>query len=375
MRNNVQVSGCGRDWRRGQAAGGLGLGTAGTPRLNRGCAPLGVCMTADAPSLLALARPSLADLRVRVRSTLPAESLAQVDAHATQAERLLEEVFAGLIVWSLNGSQDLWARAQDVADLMGVDRSAVTHQIENAKARGDLKAEDVRRGVKQSDVSTSIVSDAHNSVTTSPRGCTMLNLRAIRRLVMTCDGDRGVRFRDGLDKALELADQAERAILELVLASQSGGLAPVAFEGLARRIEALEQVSGRMDRLETAMVKLTELVTTLASAGTQPAQGPRVTVNAPGAQITLIEPTPPPGFTISGIKLLASIEQCSHPKLRKRLETVGLWEDPEWMWVGERTIPRGNRLDTETFYRFKPSILPELKRRENPLPFPGRGDA
>lgn len=168
---------------------------------------------------------------------------------------------------------------------------------------------------------------------------------------------------------------ADEVLPQLVRTGTYTPAAPSTDAALVRRVEALEQVSGRMDRLETAMVKLTELVTTLASAGTQPAQGPRVTVNAPGAQITLIEPTPPPGFTISGIKLLASIEQCSHPKLRKRLETVGLWEDPEWMWVGERTIPRGNRLDTETFYRFKPSILPELKRRENPLPFPGRGDA
>lgn len=350
----------------------------------------------DRPSLLALARPGLADLLQRALAALAPESRPQVEAHTTQAQRLLENAFAGLIVWQLNGSQDLWARASDVADLMDVLPNSISERIVSAKRRRDITDADVRRGVRNSDVSTPITGQASDCLTESPRGCTMLNLRAIRRLVMTCDGDRGVHFRDDLEKALEVADQAERVVFALLLADRerpTPELAPLptpAPHDPQERVEALRL----MRELVVAGKPVPHELRTLAygaaprvpRARALPAptvlalQGPVVRPIIGPDGVPVLPPIPAvfsPGFTLLGWAGLAEDADLSESAARLAAQKHKLVGDPEWHEKRKTYLADGLKYQAQDRHAFKVGAGAELKRRmeATALPFPGRGEA
>lgn len=318
-------------------------------------------MTADTPSLLTAARPGLADLRARVRSTLSPEAQAEVDGHVTQAQRLLEEVFAGLVVWMLHGSADLWARASDVASIMDVLPNSMPERITSARKRGEILAEDIRRGVMDSDVSSAITGPTSDCLTTSPRGCTMLSLRAIRRLVVTCEGDRGRHFRSGLERALEFADQAERAILELVLADRERS-APApespSIDAWARGVVSQLAANG-------AKVIPKDLVTAAMGAASRALAG---TVS------DAVEPDFGDDFR-SSLSRASDLLGCASKTLRRRLERVGMWNEPQWVRHGTAQVRTGRGLREEPRHYLHRGALHELAKRERGELFNGRGDA
>lgn len=314
-------------------------------------------MTADAPSLLTAARPGLADLRARVRSTLSPEAQAEVDAHTTQAQRLLEEVFAGLPVWMLRGSTEPWARSSDVAELMEVLPNSMPERITSARKRGEILAEDIRRGVMDRDVSSSITGPTSDCLTTSPRGCTMLSLRAIRRLVATCEGERGTHFRNGLDRALEFADQAERAILELVLSGREHP-APAVSDSTAWARALLTQLAAN-----GAKVLPKDLVS--AAMGGMPRA-------LPGTVSDAEEPDFGEDFR-SSLSRASDLLGCASKTLRRRLERVGMWNESAWVRHGTAKVRTGKGLREEPRHYLHRGALQELAKRERGPMFPGGG--
>jgi prophage antirepressor-like protein len=133
-----------------------------------------------------------------------------------------------------------------------------------------------------------------------------------------------------------------------------------AMVGVAQGIQALGE----------AMAGMAQGIQALAQSNQARLPGPTspgVTVNLPGAHVHITEPLCPPEYSVHGLKQVASMLGVSHRRMRTRLEATRLWGAEDWMWTGQRVVPRGNRLDTETVYRFKPGILAELDRREAPL--------
>lgn len=315
--------------------------------------------------LVDAAAPALAQLRTRVRSNLPPEAVARVDAHTTQAQRLFEEVFDGLPLWALLGSTDLWARYQDVADAFGVDRSAITHQVENALDRGDLRTSDTRSSVRDSDLQPSIVSDTQGRLTDSPRGVGMLNLRAIRRLAQLCNGERGVRFRDGLERAIEFAHEAELAIAELLLA-EAERPAPVAVE-VGVQVEALRALTALATAGKPIPAGLRELAYGAAARQVRRSPSPSgspAQLALPGPVVEPYEPDFGPEFTVSQTQAATALG-CTIPALRKRLERTGMWDDTEWVRHGTAHVKVGpNRLREETRRKLRTGFAEELRRRE-----------
>lgn len=315
-------------------------------------------MTHRTPAPIALldaARPGLVQLRERIRATLSPEACAQVDAHVTQAQRLLEDVFAGLPVWMLQDSDELWARAADVAALMEVDRSVVIHRTASSITRREFSEGDIRRGVTDNDVSTSIVHHVHSHpsdadcLTTSPRGVTMLNLRAIRRLVMTCDGERGVRFRNGLDRAIEFADQAERVILELLLAEREqprgARAAPATGDELA--IEAHQTIRAL---IATGRKTIPSALMQQALGAPAPIRAPTPTSDNPTRRF-LDECTRPDHNSAVLLALLYEryaqwARASSVPPLTRRRFSAELTRSdlPSFRGAGNRTFKRGLKL-------------------------------
>lgn len=281
-------------------------------------------------ALIHATRPQLATLLERTRVRLSPEAQAQVDGHVTQAEKLLEDVFVDLTLWSLTGSTELWARAADVADLMEIGANKMPERVAAAVQRGELSPPDVRRGVTDSDVTHSITPSTGNCLTDSPRGVMMLSLRAIRRLVMTCDGDRGVRFRDGLDRALEFASEAERTIMALLLAAE-------------------DRPDARLDRIEAAVGRLVE---SMAPAEAVWVQGP--------SELTVKPTVLPPGFVFT-LTTVADALVTSRHKAEARLRAVDLWDNPTY----RQSAYKRNRLGTlQAVHAFHRSVVLELLFRE-----------
>lgn len=166
-------------------------------------------------------RPGLAEVIDRVRATLPAEVVAQIDDRMTLAEQLVEEVFKGVAVWRLKGTDGLWVRSPDLADVMEVDSSNVRHRMTNGLESGELTESDIRWNVRDNAVDSSCVTDSQlengpSNLTNSPTGVTMLSLRACQILVTKCEGQRGVAFRAGLLRVMEASAEMERAVLVLL---------------------------------------------------------------------------------------------------------------------------------------------------------------
>jgi len=161
-------------------------------------------------------RPGLAGMIARARESLPVDARTALDEHVTQAERLVSDVFGDVPVWTLRGSDSLWIRLTDLAGVMEADRSVVSHAITEGVDRGELfEGEDIRRGVRDEHVDR--VDSARSGLTGRPGGVTVVTLRAARLLVMSCRGERGVRFRLGLDRLLDTASATERLLVALLL--------------------------------------------------------------------------------------------------------------------------------------------------------------
>lgn len=135
------------------------------------------------------------------------------------------------------------------------------------------------------------------------------------------------------------------------------------------------ELDDRMARLETGQVLLTEALAAVAASfdaltravtngSTRQISGPTVTVDAPGAHITLSEPVIPEKFSVRGLKRLAEADGCTWKKLQRRMETVDLWADGDWHLIAERPVVRGSKVSRERLHCFTPGILPELRRRE-----------
>lgn len=138
-------------------------------------------------------------------------------------ERRPSEMLGDLLLWELRGSSKLWARSQDVALLMEVDRSNISVRISDALRRKEIRDTDARRGVKDSDVAREGEDNPH-TLTTAPGGILMLNTDAIRRLAMTCRGARGVAFRNRIEQVPHFSEIAQREIAQREIAQPRAAL-------------------------------------------------------------------------------------------------------------------------------------------------------
>lgn len=320
--------------------------------------------------------PSLATLAARAMATLSPEARKRVEEHVTQADRLLADVFQGITTWRLRGSDDLWVRAADLAVVMEVDTTAVGKQVENGLTRGDLRPEDVRRGVKDCDLDTSIRSGAPDSITASPRGMVVLSLRGVRLLVVSCRGERGVRFRTGLDNALAFAAEAERTILALVLAETEARPAPVPPVVLPDREVQLAALAALTAGFAAGRKRMPRGLWNLAQ-GLPVAPAPSAP-SRPAAPVLRIlpdlsrppapsEPDWPAGFTLSATSMADGMGM-GWDRVRRLLQQSGMWLDPDWHVQGHAWVATGTgALRRENRHRLRSGAPVELQRRLNPL--------
>lgn len=190
-------------------------------------------------------RPGLAGLIGRVRERLPSAARDTLDEHVTAAERLVSDVFGDLPLWRLRGSDALWVRSADLAEVMEVTQSTISEQVSGAEGRGELSSADVRRGVRPEDVDPSSNYRDSRWLTSSPHGVLMVTLRAARLLVMSCRGDRGVSFRHGLDRLLDTASATERLLVALLL-DRAGSADPRALRTVNATARLLLQAGDKV---------------------------------------------------------------------------------------------------------------------------------
>jgi len=113
-----------------------------------------------------------------------------------------ENLLEGLALYRLEGSPTWWARVDELADRVERDRTSVQRRIDLAIAVGRLDADQIRREVRRD----AIVQPLHNW---SPRGCTLVTVRAAVWLLLTTDSGPSQRAQGTvIDECLEWLRQA-----------------------------------------------------------------------------------------------------------------------------------------------------------------------
>lgn len=319
--------------------------------------------------LVAFTRPGLARLVEQARAKLSPSAQRQVDEHVTQAESLLSHVFEGLPMWRIGGSDDLWARAADVAVLMEIGSNKISERVGSALDRSEIRSADVRRNAMDSDGWTEITPPTGDGLTSSTRGVTMLSLRAVRRLLMTCAGERGVDFRAGLDAALDFAAEAERSIMVLLLSASERTEAPVFDRAHDAHLTIRAMLAAGRTRLPKALQvqAFGEPVRQTASnkpEATDPGQL-ALELAVDGRTVRHSGTTDRPAtHTIETLTAVGAALGVSRAVVKRRLEATGLLADPHWCWAGDVPAIINGRPTTTRMYCFRPGIAAELLRRE-----------
>jgi hypothetical protein len=323
-------------------------------------------------NVIAVTHPGMMDFLNQTRARLSPEAQAKVDSHVTRAANVLETVFGELPAWRLIDSPDLWFRLPDYAIAIDVDAAHLREQVTNAIERRDLSEADVRRNVRQNDVSSNGGNPA-GSITTSPRGVTMLSFKAVRRLALLGRGERGVRFRDAMEEAIDYADTTERTVMALVLADiERPAVAAKSDPSLAH--EAHATIRAMLARGRSIPRWLADQA---AGKSTAPVRrAPPVPERDP-AQMELVvvsngktichtgTTTRPATHTFETLTAVGRLLDVSHRVAKRRLESTGLLADAWWSWHGQEPgIINGKSVLTSA-YAFRPGIVEELLRRES----------
>jgi hypothetical protein len=348
---------------------------------------------------------SLAAIAARAIASLSPEGRKLVEEHVTRADRLVSDVFQGITTWKLVGSDDLWVRAMDLAEVAEVNPNSMVELIRSLEERGELGTGDVKKNVRENDICNANVGSPDNTVsrgpvTTSPRGVTMLSLRGARLLVMSCRGERGIRFRVGLDNALQYVAEAERAIFALMLAEAEKKAAPPDNSIALKQIAALNLMTAR---LNAGRKRNPAFLTNLAKGlpadapGRQRKRAPKPALVAalPGpvqdepvparAEVVPLpmralsdghsfgdsEPEWSPGFTLSTSMIANALGETT-AKTGALLKKYGMREDDSWRETGIAYVVRAGRRAQELRVRYRTGAVAELQRRMNPLLNPMR---
>lgn len=318
-------------------------------------------------SILTLTHPGMLDFLQRTRAKLSPESQAKVDEHVTRASNVLGTVFGEMPAWRLHDRDGLWFAAADFAKALGVGGDSVRDMADNAIEREEIASADVALGVTQKDVSTSIESNPHNSVTTSPRGITMLSFKAVRRLALLCRGDRGVRFRTKMEEAIDYADMTERSLVAMVLAESER---PQSRQDTDRPTEAQTIAAmALLGKLVDAGRRLPRDLQDMA-CGRIPRQRMvpvrQMASNAPMLTGPVVEPYEPdfgPDFQTS-MSSWAAAHDMTFDKAKKLFEEAGMWTNPEWLQHGTAKVKVGpNRLREEPRHKVRRGAFEELMAR------------
>ena len=199
---------------------------------------------------------------------------------------------------------------------------------------------------------------------------TLLSLRGVRLLVMTCRGERGVRFRTGLDNALAFAAEAERTILALVLAETEARRPVTSTTDRDLQLAALAAIT---EGFKAGRKRIPKYLSDLARGSTMGSSSSR-----PSAPVLRIlpdlsrppapsEPDWPAGFTLSATAMADGMGM-GWDRVRRLLQQSGMWLDPDWHVQGHAWVATGTgALRRENRHRLRSGAPVELQRRLNPL--------
>lgn len=313
-------------------------------------------MTADVPALLSTLDPETASL-VREALSLPEGERPDLTAELDATSAAYSDLVAGITLWSLKDTMGLWARVQDAAAAFGVTSQSLAKQIDASRT---LTSAMVRRGVVDSDVDTSTSTNGCGSLTTSPAGCTMLNLDALMLLGMKARGERGDKLALQIKAIVDAFPKLQRVCVRLLRAHQSRPSQPAVSDSAtyARRL---------LDGLVANGAKV--LPRDLIAAAALTMAPPAVSAEPPALALTATD-SPPldfgPEYSV-GLIANARTVGLTHKKLRRLLETTGMWDDPHWVRHGEVIMSGAGKQRTETRHGLRNGWYQELVKRHGPL--------
>lgn len=201
------------------------------------------------------AAPGLLNLYGRALTRLSPAAREQVENHVTMADRVIGEVFDGIETFTLRTHGGIWVRAADLAVILGVDRTAVSHAVTEAIGRGDLaEGRDIIRDIRRDDIVSDAISEESSTVRNG-RGVMVVSLSGARRLAALGRGERGVKFRNAIERVFDAQGEAERMLLALTLdVMESAPVAPpIDPIKAARLLLRAGDKSGASDVLRTAL--------------------------------------------------------------------------------------------------------------------------
>lgn len=312
-------------------------------------------MSADVPSLLSTLDPETASL-VREALALPEGERPDLTAELDATSTAYSDLVAEIPLWSLMGTVGLWARITDTAKAFDVDRSALSHQIDESMGRTLTEAM-VRRNVRDSDVDTSSVSNPHGPLTRAASGCTMLNLDALMLLGMKARGERGDKLALQIKAILDAFPKLQRVCVRLLRAhTERPAPAPAVPEATVYARRLLDGLVANGAKVLPKELLAFVAVVPVAAATPAPLQ---LATDAPALDFG-------PEYSM-GLIANARTVGMTHKKLRKLLEETGMWDDPHWVRHGDVIMSGDGKRRPEIRHGLRVGWYQELMRRRDPL--------